>query len=52
MDTVADKLAQVMIFLKGSKRSFRCACGCSVFTKISLDRYRCNVCERVYEKAA
>ena len=40
---------QVMLYLQGSKTSFRCDCTCNVFTKLSPDRYRCNSCRTVYQ---
>lgn len=46
---------QSMIFLSGSKRSFRCnatdgkhTCGCNVFTKENSNKSICNACEAVY----
>lgn len=42
-----------MIFLNGSKRSFKCECLCNVFTKLSDPEcgtiYRCNSCWLEYE---
>lgn len=38
----------VMIFLGGSKRSFRCACGCNVFHKDGERHYICNSCGARY----
>jgi len=35
---------QRMLFLSGSKTSFRCTCGCNVFTQLSELKYRCNGC--------
>lgn len=30
-------------------KSFRCDCGCNVFTKIGEYRYRCNACRTAYQ---
>ena len=37
-----------MIYLNGSKNSFRCECGANVFTQINALRYRCNGCKAIY----
>jgi len=51
-----------MIFLNGSKNSFRCVCGCNVFTLLtepekeichtctgeSKIRYECNSCREIW----
>lgn len=39
---------QKMIYLNGSKTSFRCVCGANVFTKFQHKRYRCNSCDATY----
>jgi hypothetical protein len=51
----APKTDQAMIYLGGSKISFRCdyndgrgPCGCNVFTKLTPTKYRCNSCGMVY----
>jgi len=36
----------VMCFING--KSFRCECGCNVFTKVGDLKYRCNACEARY----
>jgi len=38
---------QVMPKVNGE--SFRCSCGCNVFTKYEVGRYRCNGCKKCYE---
>ena len=30
-------------------KSFRCDCGCNVFTKIGVYRYKCNACRAIYQ---
>lgn len=37
-----------MIYLNGSKVSFRCDCGCNVFREYEYCKYRCNSCEATY----
>lgn len=36
---------QVMLYVGGSKKSYRCICGCNVFTVIGEKKYRCNSCK-------
>lgn len=38
----------VMVYVGGSKTSFRCTCGCNVFTPCGDHKYRCNSCETIY----
>jgi len=38
---------QVMPKVAG--KGFRCSCGCNVFTKYEIGRYRCNSCMACYE---
>lgn len=40
----------VMVYLPGSKTSFRCECGCNVFHKKDKDenRFICNACYAEY----
>lgn len=38
-----------MVFLNGSKQSFRCHCGCNVFTTRPNSQYVCNACEELYQ---
>jgi hypothetical protein len=37
-----------MVHLNGSKQSFRCTCGCNVFSVIGDHRYQCNSCLETY----
>ncbi len=39
---------QTMIKLSGSSGSFRCECGCNVFTKDGPSHYMCNSCNAGY----
>lgn len=39
----------VMIYLAGSKQSFRCECGCNVFTTYENGQIACNACPNIYE---
>ena len=39
---------QVMVYVAGSKRSFRCDCGCNVFTKHQNNKMICNSCGTSY----
>ena len=48
----AEEQEQVMLFPGGSKTSFRCECGCNVFTRFAKLRYRCNSCEATYTGGA
>lgn len=38
-----------MVFLNGSKQSFRCHCGCNVFTTRPNSQYACNACDELYQ---
>lgn len=38
----------VMVYVDGATRSFRCDCGCNVFRKHPGGRYQCNSCRAVY----
>lgn len=42
------KLENKMIFLQGSKVSFRCDCQCNVFKEIKPLKYKCNSCGTTY----
>ena len=37
-----------MIYLAGSKQSFRCDCGGNVFTKWTEEKFQCNSCKEKY----
>ena len=37
-----------MLYVGGSKTSFRCDCGCNVFREIRPRTYRCNSCSALY----
>lgn len=39
---------QRMLFLEGKEQSFKCDCGCNVFTEYAPLRYRCNACVASY----
>ena len=39
---------QAMIYLGGSKDTFRCECRCNVFTRLGGRKYRCNSCNATY----
>ena len=41
-------IESTMLYIGGSKRSFRCECGCNVFHQLSEDRWACNACEAEY----
>jgi len=38
----------VMLYVGGSKESFRCICGCNCFHKLASSRYACNACGETY----
>jgi hypothetical protein len=40
--------SDLMVYLEGSKQSFRCPCGCNVFRAIGEHQYRCNSCLETY----
>ena len=47
VEHVRDEARQVMPRVDGV--SFRCECGCNVFTEIGTKRYRCNSCDATYQ---
>lgn len=48
-DSKEQRREDIMIFLNGSKTSFRCECGCNVFTKKpNNNKYVCNSCDTKY----
>lgn len=48
-ETKSEVGGQVMIYLGGLKNTYRCDCGCNVFTRLEGSKYRCNSCNGVYE---
>ena len=40
-----------MLYIGGSKTSFRCGCGCNVFRALKADpsRYKCNGCRSIWK---
>ena len=38
-----------MVYLNGSKQSFRCHCGCNIFTTLPKSQYKCNGCRELYQ---
>ena len=55
-DTMKDEEIEVipgdiMLYLNGSRKSFRCECGANVFHKVKYqgrELFRCNGCETLY----
>jgi hypothetical protein len=45
---MSEKPEQKMLYVDGSKKPFRCSCGCNVFTEYKHLRYKCNGCKEVY----
>jgi hypothetical protein len=43
----AGEAGSVMVYLNGSKVSFRCDCGCNVFSKAG-GKYYCNGCNSAW----
>ena len=38
----------VILYVKKRKKSYRCDCGCNVFSKLSKGKYKCNSCGDLY----
>lgn len=38
-----------MLFIGGSRTSFRCKCGCNVFIPYGDTIFKCNACPEIYE---
>lgn len=52
METNGQPTGDTMLYVGGSKRSFRCECGCNVFRKTAETaesvKYKCNSCGETY----
>lgn len=49
VNKIKKPIEQTMVFLNGSKSSFRCECGANVFTKFDDGSYECNSCKASYK---
>lgn len=45
---MTDPTIDRMLFIGGSKTSFRCDCGGNVFKQFERNRFRCNSCGATY----
>lgn len=46
-DTKPDPIDH-MLYLDGSKQSYRCTCGCNVFREVEPGVFTCNACQARY----